>query len=327
MSLLTSILLLDKPLGLSSNAVLQRVRWLLGKPKAGHTGTLDPLATGMLPICIGEATRFAGLLLAESKCYRARVALGVETASGDRDGAVVAESPVPTLSEASIRAVLADFCGEITQVPPMYSAIKHQGVPLYKLARAGESVVVKSRQVRIDRIELTAFGSGFIELEVACGSGTYIRTLGMDIARALGTVGHLASLHRAWVSPFEQSGMASLDEVGGWAEAGKPGLPPWLVPVESALTRFPLLELDQEQATRLKHGRPCPQVGRTAGVYRLRDQDAAFFGLGEVDQAGILRARRLLATGSQGPAQVITTSSQPDSVSDVPKTRDPSLPD
>jgi tRNA pseudouridine55 synthase len=297
MSLLTSILLLDKPLGLSSNAALQRVRWLLGKPKAGHTGTLDPLATGMLPICIGEATRFAGLLLAESKCYRTRIAFGTETASGDRDGEVVAEAAVPALSEERIRPVLADFCGEITQVPPMYSAIKHQGVPLYKLARAGESVVVKPRQVRVDRIELIALGSDCIELEVTCGSGTYIRSLGMDIARALGTVGHLAALRRCWVSPFELAPMASLDEVRLWSEAGMVGDPPWLVPVESALTGFPILELGAEQTGHLKHGRPCPQIGRTAGVYRLRDPEAAFFGLGEVDPAGTLRARRLLTTG------------------------------
>lgn len=297
MSLLTSILLLDKPLGLSSNAALQRVRWLLGKPKAGHTGTLDPLATGMLPICIGEATRFAGLLLAESKCYRTRVAFGTETASGDRDGEVVAESPVPELSDVRVRAVLDNFRGEISQVPPMYSAIKHEGVPLYKRARAGEQVEVKARQVRIDRLELIARNDDFIDLEVECGSGTYIRTLGMDIARALGTVGHLASLRRLWVSPFAGVAMANLDDVRLWTEAGAGDSPPWLVPVESALTGFQQLDLDRGQTDDLKHGRSCLQIGRNPGVYRLRDQDAAFFGLGEVDQAGTLRVRRLLTTG------------------------------
>ncbi len=297
MSLLTSILLLDKPLGLSSNAALQRVRWLLGKPKAGHTGTLDPLATGMLPICIGEATRFAGLLLAESKCYRTRVAFGTETASGDRDGEVVAEAALPELSDDQVRTVLGVFRGEITQVPPMYSAIKHEGVPLYKRARAGELVEVKPRQVRIDRLELIARGGDFLDLEVECGSGTYIRTLGMDIARALGTVGHLASLHRLWVSPFGGVAMANLDDVRLWAEAGSGDHPPWLVPVESALTGFQQLDLDSEQTGNLKHGRPCLQMGRNPGVYRLRDQEAAFFGLGEVDQAGTLRVRRLLTTG------------------------------
>jgi len=298
MSLLTSILLLDKPLGLSSNAALQKVRWLLGKPKAGHTGTLDPLATGMLPICLGEATKFAGHLLLESKCYRARVAFGVETASGDRDGAQVAQAEVPLLTEALVAPVLRRFVGDIEQIPPVYSAIKLDGVPLYKRARAGETLTVKPRQVHIERIVLHGLGADYIDIEVECGTGTYIRTLGMDIARALGSVGHLGALRRTWVSPFQQRPMATLADVEAWAAAGQAAAPPWLLPVEEALAELPLIRLDAEDTLAVQQGRGCAAAGCLPGQYRLHDGDGGFFGLGQVEAGGRLRARRLLATGT-----------------------------
>lgn len=297
MPLSTSIILLDKPLGLSSNAALQRVRWLLGKPKAGHTGTLDPLATGMLPICLGEATKFAGYLLTESKCYQTRIVFGIETASGDRDGLTVAEAPLPQLSAAIIEDVLPAFVGEISQTPPMYSAIKHEGLALYKRARAGETVAVKSRQVRVDAITVNDFGADFIDLNVECGTGTYIRTLGMDIARALGSVGHLASLRRPWVSPFQQRPMATMQDLIDWCEGGRVGRPQWLMEAEDALVGLPLLNLDADACLAMKQGRSSPQIGKNAGEYRLRDGDGRFFGLGQIDETGILRAKRLLATG------------------------------
>lgn len=300
MPLQTSILLLDKPLGLSSNAALQKVRWLLGKPKpkAGHTGTLDPLATGMLPICLGEATKFAGHLLAESKCYQARVALGVETASGDRDGEQVATAAVPVLEARALRTVLDRFTGLIRQTPPMFSAIKLDGVPMYVRARAGEVVAVKEREVRIDRLQLLAIGDDYFDIEVECGSGTYIRTLGMDLARALGTVGHLASLRRLWVSPFQQAVMASIEDVSAWVETGRVGRPNWLLPVELALMDLPLIALDAQSSIAIQQGRACVGIERSAGHYRLHDPGAVFFGLGEVNDAHVLRAKRLLATGT-----------------------------
>lgn len=296
----TSILLLDKPLGLSSNAALQKVRWLLGKPKpkAGHTGTLDPLATGMLPICLGEATKFAGYLLAESKCYRTRVALGIETASGDRDGEQIAHANVPLLDEPQVAQVLQRFTGLIRQTPPIYSAIKQNGIPLYKLARAGEAVQAAEREVRIDRIELCDLGADYLDLEVECGSGTYIRTLGMDVARALGTVGHLAALRRTWVTPFQGSTMASIQDIADWRANNAEQKPAWLVPVEQALMNLPLIRLDAAATVAVKQGQRVSELGRAVGEYRLHDEHGAFFGLGMLDDAGVLRAKRLLATGA-----------------------------
>jgi tRNA pseudouridine55 synthase len=292
-----SILLLDKPLGLSSNAALQKVRWLFGKPrpKAGHTGTLDPLATGMLPICLGEATKFAGQLLSESKCYRTRIAFGIETASGDRDGETVATAALPKLEAERVEAVLRDFTGIVRQTPPAYSAIKQDGVPLYRLARAGIPVQPGQRDVRIDRITALEVGAAYLDLEVECGSGTYIRTLGMDIARALGSVGHLASLRRLWVAPFQGRAMASIDDVATWRERPSDS-PPWLLPVEAALPGFAVLALDAAAVSALRQGRRVAGCDRPAGTYRLHDAGAVFFGLGDVDEAGVLRVRRLLAT-------------------------------
>jgi tRNA pseudouridine55 synthase len=294
----TSILLLDKPLGLSSNAALQKVRWMLGKPKpkAGHTGTLDPLATGMLPLCLGEATKFAGYLLSESKCYRTRIALGIETISGDRDGEQVASADVPSFDAALLQSMLTRFVGRIRQTPPIYSAIKQDGIALYKRARAGEAVQAKEREVQINRIDLIGFGADWIDIEVECGSGTYIRSLGMDIARALGTVGHLADLRRLWVSPFENAAMASLDDVATWVETGFSGRPDWLLPVESGLQGFPVLALDATTTLEVKQGRLGVRVIQPIGAYRLYDADGRFFGLGDVVESGLLRARRLLAT-------------------------------
>lgn len=294
----SSILLLDKPLGVTSNAALQKVRWMLGKPKpkAGHTGTLDPLATGMLPICLGEATKFAGYLLSESKCYRARIALGVETASGDRDGEQVCVAAVPSFDVDLLNSVLSKFLGRIRQTPPIYSAIKQDGIALYKRARAGEIVQAKEREVQINRIELLEFGADWLEIEVECGSGTYIRSLGMDIARALGSVGHLAELRRLWVSPFQDKGMASLQDVAAWVETGFSEQPQWLLPVENGLLGFPVLALDATTAVEVKQGRLGVRVSQVPGGYRLHDAEGRFFGLGDVMEGGLLRARRLLAT-------------------------------
>ncbi|MDZ4812366.1 MAG: tRNA pseudouridine(55) synthase TruB [Pseudomonadota bacterium] len=326
MPLQNSILLLDKPLGLSSNAALQKVRHLFGKPvfgksvsakprpkepalekpKAGHAGTLDPLATGMLPICLGEATKFAGYLLTESKCYQTRVALGIETISGDRDGEQVATADVPRLDAKVIEAAVLRFVGNIRQTPPIYSAIKQDGVALYKRARAGEVVQAKEREVSVKRIDLIGFGVDYFELEIECGSGTYIRTLGMDIARALGSVGHLAALRRSWVSPFQHCAMASIQDVSEWCESARinavdPGQPPaWLLPIEHALSDLAVIDLDAAATLAVKQGRGQPSCGQNAGQYRLHDAQGRFFGLGRVDESGLLRAKRLLATDDCG---------------------------
>ncbi|HEY0768130.1 MAG TPA: tRNA pseudouridine(55) synthase TruB, partial [Steroidobacteraceae bacterium] len=185
----SGILLLDKPRGLSSNAALQRVRSLLSRAKAGHVGSLDPLATGMLPICVGEATKIAGEILAGRKCYRFTVGLGARTASGDVEGAVTATAPVPRFARASVEAVLARFRGSQTQIPPMYSALKRAGQPLYKLARAGVTVARAARDIELFELALIALGPASLELEALCSKGTYIRVLAEDLAVALGTCG------------------------------------------------------------------------------------------------------------------------------------------
>lgn len=293
------VLLLDKPLGLGSNAALQRVRWLLGKPRAGHTGTLDPLATGMLPICLGEATKFAGYLLSERKCYRATVLLGVATASGDADGEVVAERAVPPLRAADITAAMAAFSGRIRQRPPIYSALKRDGVPLYRLARAGVEVEVPEREVLIHRFELLAFDATALEIEVECGSGTYIRSLGPDLALALGTVGHLSALRRLWVAPFAGRPMASLEQIeqlsrDGWP-VGAGDAPPWLLPIDQALANLPELLIDSAARRALGFGQAVAGFAPADLPLRLYEPEHGFLGLGRVGADGMLRVQRLLS--------------------------------
>lgn len=293
------VLLLDKPPGLSSNAALQRLRWLLGKPKAGHTGTLDPLATGMLPVCIGEATKFAGYLLSSKKRYRATVRLGIETASGDRDAAIVREASVPALDKACVQNILATFIGCIHQRPPMYSALKKNGVPLYVLARKGETVEIPEREVTIHALELIRFDHDELDIEVECGSGTYIRSLGMDIARALGTIGHLSALRRLWVSPFEHIPMASLADIEAWRATPRLTSVPWCVTIDKALALLPKLSLSKQEKLSICQGKAISTTIPADSIIRLFDQDGIFFGLGETIQPGILHAKRLLSTGGK----------------------------
>src|SRR5580700_1526548 len=194
----SGIVLLDKPLGLSSNAALQRVRTLFSRIKAGHVGSLDPLASGMLPICLGEATKIAGEILAHRKCYRFTVSLGIATATGDAEGAVTASAPVPALTAAQVQQGLAGFRGAQLQVPPMYSALKRDGQPLYKLARAGVTVARAPRDIELFELTLTALEPAALTCEVLCSKGTYIRVLAEDLARALGTCGHVTALRRLY---------------------------------------------------------------------------------------------------------------------------------
>jgi tRNA pseudouridine55 synthase len=224
------ILLLDKPEGLSSNQALQRVRRAFGAAKAGHTGSLDPLATGMLPCCLGEATKVAGYLLGARKAYAARVRLGATTTTGDREGEVIERSDVPVLDRATVEAAAARFIGRILQRPPAYSALKRGGVPLYRLARRGETVEVEPRPVEIHSIRVDAVGDGLIDLTVVCGAGTYIRSLAVDLGAALGCGAHLEALRRTWVDPFEGRPMHTLAEVEALAGRGRGAPAEGLVP-------------------------------------------------------------------------------------------------
>jgi tRNA pseudouridine55 synthase len=290
------ILLLDKPLGVSSNAALQRVRRLLRADKAGHVGSLDPLATGMLPICLGEATKIAGDILSGRKRYRFAIALGSRTATGDVEGAVVETLPVPDFDEAALEAVLQRFRGRTSQVPPMYSAIKRDGQPLYKLARAGVEVERKPRDIDIAELTVMARSGARLELEALCSKGTYIRVLAEDIARALGTCGHVAELRRLSVEPFESAAMQTMEEVTARAERGEE---PVLIAPDLAIPHLPPVHLSATGAARVLHGQAAAVPAEVApGRVRLYDAQGHFFGLGEADGFGQVQPRRLFAAAS-----------------------------
>jgi tRNA pseudouridine55 synthase len=291
--LVNGILLLDKPLRLSSNAALQKTRRLLGASKAGHVGSLDPLATGMLPICLGEATKIAGDILSGRKMYRFTVALGTRTSTGDTEGGVVESAAVPSFDEARLDAVLAQFLGNQTQIPPMYSALKKDGQPLYKLARAGIEVERAARQIEIFSLGRKAWSADHLDLEVLCSKGTYVRTLAEDIAKALGTCGHVQALRRVYVEPFENAPMETLESIASAIEADSR---PALLPADAPLQHMVAVRLDSRATAKILHGQPvlAGECG-TAGRVRLYDAQGAFIGIGESDGAGGVRPKRLFS--------------------------------
>jgi tRNA pseudouridine55 synthase len=289
------ILLLDKPAGLSSNAALQRVRNLLGRPKAGHTGSLDPLATGMLPICIGEATKVAGVLLEGAKGYTVTARLGARTDSGDSTGSIVEEAPVPALDASMLERVLATLRGPQQQVPPMYSALKHQGQPLYKLARRGVEIERAPRAVEIYRLEAVDTGPESVTLRVECSKGTYVRTLVEEFGRRLGSLAHVTALRREFVEPFRGQPMHTLEEL-----QRQPGPMP-LLPADSALPQLPPVHLAPAAERALQFGQSVPGSGLAPGIVRLYAADGRFMGLGEATAAGCLKVKRLFAPAT-GPA-------------------------
>lgn len=293
----SGILLLDKPSGISSNAALQRVRSLFSREKAGHVGSLDPLATGMLPVCLGEATKVAGEILAARKRYRFTLALGERTATGDAEGAVTSSAPVPPLERAGVEAVLGRFRGRQSQVPPMYSALKRDGQPLYKLARAGQTVAREAREVELFELLLLTLGAASVELETLCSKGTYIRALAEDLAEALGTCGHVSALRRLYVEPFAHQPMHTLESL---EEACARGAAPVLLPPDWPLAHLPAVRLRAHEARRIRQGQAVAGqavAGRPQGVparVRLYDEAGIFLGLGDADAAGTVQPRRLL---------------------------------
>ena len=289
---LHGLLLLDKPLGLSSNQALQKVRHRLRAEKGGHTGALDPLATGLLPLCFGEATKIAGSLLGSRKAYRAQVRLGATTATADLEGEVVRERPVPALDEAMLEAALAGLRGRIVQIPPVYSALKQGGEPLYVKARRGEDVQAPPREVDIFRLELLAHGAGTLELEVECGSGTYIRSLAVDLGEALGCGAHLTALRRLWVEPFRAPAMVSLDQLEAAAEQGEAAMDALLLPVAAGLAGGPALALDEAQSHAVTRGQRIQLAGHAAGAYAAFAPDGRPVALCELDADGLLRIQR-----------------------------------
>jgi tRNA pseudouridine55 synthase len=291
------ILLLDKPEGLSSNQALQRVRRAFGVAKAGHTGSLDPLATGMLPCCLGEATKVAGYLLGARKAYAAQVRLGATTTTGDREGEVVERSAVPTLDRSAVETAAGRFIGRILQKPPVYSALKRGGVPLYRLARRGEVVEVEPRPVEIFSIRVDAVADDLIDLVVVCGSGTYIRSLAVDLGAALGCAAHLESLRRTWVDPFEGLTMRTLAEVEAQAQDDRSVMAGWLRPAAEGLSGLPSVRLDAAAAERFRHGQVTPMGLPAAEAVRVEGPEGVLLGIGAAGADGRLKPRRLIHAG------------------------------
>ena len=295
------IVLLDKPEGLSSNAALQRVRRAYQARKAGHTGSLDPLASGLLPICLGQATKASGLLLDADKTYLFRIALGRSTATGDREGDTVETAAVPALDEAAVRRCAAAFLGESQQVPPMYSALKHDGKRLYRLARAGIEVERAPRPVRISRLELIGMGPDWVEFEVACSKGTYVRSLAEDLARALGTVGHVLTLRRIALGPFTESRMHTLEAIEQAAASGT-GLEAMLLAVDEALPGLPAVQLGVAEQASVLQGRDVLAVGPGASRVRIYGVGGRFLGVGRMSAEGArLAPERLMVDVSAQP--------------------------
>ena len=297
------ILLLDKRLGVSSNKALQEVRRLFNANKAGHTGSLDPLATGLLPLCFGEATKVSALMLDDNKRYQVVVQLGIMTDTGDLEGEVIETKPVPELSIDEIDACLEQYTGEIDQIPPMYSALKHQGKKLYELAREGKTVERKARQITLFELKLLGFSSDQLTLEAFCSKGTYIRSLAEDIGRTLGCGGTVKELRRLEAGQFNIEQAKTFEQL---IAMDQQGLFQCLIDVDKPLQALPAVQLSNEQAVCIKHGQslnflPLPgdvrQENRQGRVRMYND--ALFLGLGEMFLDGKLIPKKLFNMGNE----------------------------
>lgn len=285
------LLLLDKPRGLSSNQALQKARHLFAAAKGGHTGSLDPLATGLLPLCFGEATKIAGLLLGSTKAYAAECRLGISTDSADADGAVIETRAIPALDDESIERALAGLRGRIRQVPPIYSALKRDGEPLYRLARRGESVEIEAREVEVMRLDLVAREGDRLRLHVECGSGTYVRSLVRDLGEALGCGAHVTSLRRLWVDPFHSPKMTTIPELEALAGEGCEALDRLLLPIEAGLGAYPVVVLDEQDSLRLSQGQVV-RLAREPGLCVAKTATGRLLALAEALADGTLRSVR-----------------------------------
>ncbi len=296
------VVVIDKPAGLSSNDAVQKAKFLFNAAKVGHTGSLDPLATGVLPLCFGEATKFSQFLLSSDKKYWARIKLGVRTDSGDADGQVVETRPVIDVTEQSIECALAQFRGEIEQVPSMFSAIKHQGQPLYKLARQGIEVERKSRQVTVFSNELLCFEDDELELSVHCSKGTYVRTIAEDLGELLGCGAHVIALRRTMAGPYDEADLVTFDELYQIRdEAGIEALDDVLQPISSAVRQWPVVTLADSTAYYVRQGQPvivphAPTAGWVQLCARQDGEQTEFIGVGEILDDGRVAPRRLVLT-------------------------------
>jgi len=292
------ILLLDKGIGLTSNTALQKVKRLYQAAKAGHTGSLDPLASGLLPLCLGEATKLSSFLLDADKAYTGVCKLGVKTSTADAEGEVIAIRPVPALNEAQLGEVLERFVGDIEQIPPMHSAIKVQGQPLYKLAHQGIEVARQPRPVTVHSLRLTRLESDEFAFDLHCSKGTYVRTLVEDIGEVLGCGAHLSALRRTEVGPFNLSNAITLETLEQIAEeAGLAGLDARLIPMDQALDTWPAVHLSENSAYYVRQGQAV-QVAKapSSGWVRLFADKNHFLGVGQILDDGRVAPKRLVNT-------------------------------
>lgn len=290
---INGIVLLDKPVGISSNRALQKVRGMFKARKAGHTGSLDPFATGMLPVCLGEASKTAAFMLEAGKHYHATARLGEATTTGDVEGELIQTCPIARLDSDKITETLQKFVGEIMQVPPMYSALKHEGKPLYEYARAGIVIERPARAVVIHKLQLLEWQSPLLSFHVHCSKGTYIRTLAEDIAKDLGSCAHLVALRRTLVEPFEHFPMQTLAQLQEACDNGE--LSDALLPVDAGLPDWPRVALDADQRGRFKHGQQFPlrTVDPPVGQVRVYGPEEDLLGLAEIKPDGILQPMRV----------------------------------
>lgn len=287
------IVLLDKPAGISSNRALQRVRGIFQARKAGHTGSLDPFATGMLPICLGEASKTAAFMLEAGKHYHAAAHMGEATTTGDIEGDVIQQCPLPELDTENLKQILQQFVGKIEQVPPMYSALKHNGKPLYEYARAGIEIDRPARTVTIHRIALIGWQPPNLTFDVHCSKGTYIRTLAEDIAKTVGSCAHLVKLRRMVVEPFDAFPMQTLEQLQQALDDET--LHDFLLPVDIGLVDWPRVDLDSDQQEKFKHGNQFEWScgGSNAGKVRVYGLEGDLLGLADVTVDGILKPARV----------------------------------
>jgi tRNA pseudouridine55 synthase len=298
---LNGILLIDKPHGMTSNQVLQRVKRIMQACKAGHTGSLDPIATGLLPLCFGEATKVSQFMLDADKQYWVRIKLGEETTTYDVEGEVVAEAPV-NVDRRQIEKALKSFTGKISQLPPMYSAVKQGGQALYKLAREGKEVERKPREVTVYRIDLLDFDGEFVELEILCSKGTYVRTIAHDLGKMLGCGGHVVELRRLGVGDFKIDEAVPLEEIEDLQSPAEGEQ--YLLPVDEALLGLPDVTLTSLATHYLLQGQPVTaRHGQEPGLVRLYNEENAFLGMGEVLDDGRVAPKRLMCVGSQAGTQ------------------------
>jgi tRNA pseudouridine55 synthase len=287
---ISGVFLLNKPLGISSNGALQKVRWLYRAEKAGHTGALDPLASGLLPICLGEATKFSHYLLDSVKRYETTVFLGHSTTTGDTEGEVLLEKAVPELSEQDIQDTLAKFVGDIQQVPPMYSALKKEGRPLYELARQGIEIEREARPITILAITLLSFTENSITLDVTCSKGTYIRVLGEDIAKALGTYGHLTYLHRTKTGLFDLIPTYTIEHLESLTELEREAL---LLPAYAPVQHLPKIQAPEGRAEYFSRGMES-NIDHDAEAQVLVFDGEKCLGLAEINDKKRLIPKRVL---------------------------------